>query len=83
MMMHGNLRNLWKLTNRAELIIYIHKYITTTIHDEQMLVGNQVKNGGLYISIGLRVHLLEYSINCVVLTTRTVMEYSSKYKGHH
>ena len=38
-MMHGNLRTLWKLTNRAKLIIYIHKYITTTIQNEQMLVG--------------------------------------------
>ena len=78
MMMHGNLRNLWKLTNRAKLIIYIHKYITMTIHNEQMLVGESSEKWGLYISIGLRVHLLEYSINCLALTTGTVMEYSSK-----
>ena len=40
MMMHGNLINLWKLTNRAKLIIYIHTYVTVTMYDKQMLAYN-------------------------------------------
>ena len=40
MTMHGNLRNLWKLTNRAKLIIYICNYPSKTMYEKQMLLAS-------------------------------------------
>jgi len=69
----GNLRKPTRGHQQSSNLIYIYNYPSKTMYsDKQMLVGELVKNGGLYISIGLRVHLLEYSINCLALTTGTI-----------